>query len=68
MEDEIDEYKLYKWLNTNIGRDLTVFDKINDYNDKILDYLENNNLTLKYRNNIFLMQLIKYLYINSDTL
>lgn len=63
--EHIDENNLYKWLNTDLGRGLTVFDKINDFNDKLQDYLKKNGLTLKYHKNIFLIQLIKYIYYNS---
>ena len=61
----IDRYTLIKWLNTNIGLNYLVFDKILNIHDNILNYLDSNNIKLKYNKDIFLIQLIKYIYINS---
>mgnify|MGYP001467083441 CR=1 FL=1 len=59
--------QIVNWLNTQINDKCIIFDYVLDIKDQILSQLSNNDLELKYDENIFLINLIDYLYNNSHT-
>jgi len=56
-----------KWLNSPISDSLIIFDIILDIKDDIVKDILNNKLTLKYDENVLLMNIAYFLYYNSYT-
>ena len=56
-----------KWLNSPISDTLIIFDIILDIKDDIVKDILNNKLTLKYDENVLLMNIAYFLYYNSYT-
>lgn len=63
---DIDKNTLKLWLSKDITKNITIFDKILELNNKIINYINSNNLKLNIPENIFLMQLTKYVYNNTN--
>ena len=57
--------EIIRWLNTEVGYNTIVFDYVLDIKEKILSRLDQENLKLRNGEDIFLMNLIYYLYQNS---
>lgn len=66
MNTNIDKNNLKLWLSEHLTNKITRFDKVLELNEKIINYINLNNLKLSVPENIFLMQLAKYLYNNSN--
>lgn len=66
MNTNIDKNNLKLWLSEHLTNKITRFDKVLELNEKIINYINSNNLKLSVPENIFLMQLTKYLYNNSN--
>lgn len=60
-----EKQEIIRWLNTEVGYNAIVFDYVLDIKDKILSRLDQENLKLRNGEDIFLMNLIYYLYQNS---
>jgi hypothetical protein len=62
-------YKNYiiKWLNKPINDNEIMFDFVLDIFDEIQVELANNNLSLRQEQDTFLINLIDFLYHNSNT-
>ena len=56
-----------KWLNSPISDSLIMFDIILDIKDDIVTEILNNKLTLKYDENVLLINIAYFLYYNSYT-
>tara|TARA_A100001388_G_C28656519_1_gene444644 strand:- start:248 stop:451 length:204 start_codon:yes stop_codon:yes gene_type:complete len=66
MNTNIDKNNLKLWLSEHLTNKITRFDKVLELNEKIINYINSNNLKLSVPENIFLMQLTKYLYNNTN--
>lgn len=61
----MDEYDIIKWLSTRIDNN-TIFEHALNIEKQISVYLHKHNLKLNCPDNIFLMQLVKFLRENSS--
>lgn len=67
IREEKERNDIIKWLNTEINDNLIIFDCVLDIKDEILAEINNNNLSLRHNEQVFLINLIYYLYYNSHT-
>lgn len=66
-QEEKERDNIIKWLNTEVNDNLIIFDCVLDIKDEILAEIYNNNLSLRHDEPFFLINLIYYLYYNSQT-
>ncbi len=64
-KDRFEKQAVKDWLNTSIDDNNIIFDYVLDIKDKILEFLFNKDIKLRYNEDILLINLIYYLYNNS---
>jgi hypothetical protein len=63
-----EKLKLFKFCRTHIYGDMLVFDEIFNIYDRVINFLIENNLELKYEKQILLIKITNFVYENSNLL
>lgn len=62
----MDKLRLFNYCRTSLDNDTLIFDEILDIHEILMDFLYDNKLELKYKDNkIFLIKLVEFIYNNS---